>query len=214
MDSPEIGTTRGNSWPQAKGYTDSMEAHVTGPPQDALWAELMHAAQDGDRRCYERLLREVTPFVRSLARRHCRNPADVEEIVQETLLTVHRVRQTYDHHRPFSPWLAAIASRRIIDTVRKRSRVSRHETTDTETETFAVAATNNDVELVRSEQEIAELLATLPARQRVALEALKLKELTLVEASAASGQSVGALKVNVHRALKSLRDLVRARERK
>ncbi len=191
-----------------------MEAHVTGSPQDALWAELMHAAQDGDRRCYERLLREVTPFIRALARRRCRNPADVEEIVQDTLLTVHRVRQTYDPARPFSPWLAAIASRRIIDTVRKRSRVSRHELPDTDSETFTVAATNNDVELVRSEQEIAQLLSTLPARQRVALEALKLKEMTLVEASAASGQSVGALKVNVHRALKSLRDLVRARERK
>jgi RNA polymerase sigma-70 factor (ECF subfamily) len=190
-----------------------MEAHATDRPQDAIWAELMHAAQDGDRRCYERLLRQVTPFIRALARRHCRNPADVEEMVQDTLLTVHRIRHTYDPARPFSPWLAAIASRRIIDVVRKRSRVSRHEMADTDSETFAVAATNNDVELVRTEQEISELLSTLPMRQRVALEALKLKEMTLVEASATSGQSVGALKVNVHRALKSLRDLVRSRER-
>jgi RNA polymerase sigma-70 factor (ECF subfamily) len=190
-----------------------MEAQATARAQDAIWAELMQAAQDGDRRCYERLLREVTPFIRALARRHCRNAADVEEMVQDTLLTVHRIRHTYDPARPFSPWLAAIASRRVIDTVRKRSRVSKHETTEMEFETFAVAAANNDVELVRSEQEIAELLSTLPVRQRVALEALKLKEMTLVEASAASGQSVGALKVNVHRALKSLRDLVRSRER-
>jgi RNA polymerase sigma-70 factor, ECF subfamily len=190
-----------------------MGASGTGGPQDASWAELMRAAQEGDRRCYERLLREVTPFIRALSRRHCRNPADVEEMVQDTLLTVHRVRHTYDPGRPFSPWLAAIASRRIIDTVRKRSRVTRHETTEAEPETFEAAATNSDIELVRSEQEITQLLATLPPRQRVALEALKLKEMTLVEASAASGQSVGALKVNVHRALKSLRDLVRTRER-
>jgi RNA polymerase sigma-70 factor, ECF subfamily len=190
-----------------------MGAHGSIESQDASWAELMRAAQDGDRRCYERLLREVAPFIRALARRHCRNSADVEEMVQDTLLTVHRVRQTYDPARPFSPWLAAIASRRIIDTLRKRSRVSRHETPDTDDETFAVAATNSDIELVRSEQEITELLAILPMRQRVALEALKLKEMTLVEASAASGQSVAALKVNVHRALKSLRALVRSRER-
>lgn len=190
-----------------------MDADSTVDSQDATWASLMRAAQDGDRRCYERLLREVTPFIRALARRHCRNPADVEEMVQDTLLTMHRVRHTYDPARPFSPWLAAIASRRIIDTIRKRSRVSRHEMPDVDTETFAVAAANSDVELVRSEQEITALLATLPARQRVALEALKLKEMTLVEASAASGQSVGALKVNVHRALKSLRHLVRSRER-
>src|SRR5579862_6380511 len=170
-----------------------MGASGTDGPQDASWAELMRAAQDGDRRCYERLLREVSPFIRALARRHCRNPADVEEMVQDTLLTVHRVRHTYDPGRPFSPWLAAITSRRIIDTVRKRSRVARHESHDADPETFEVAAANNDIELVRSEQEITELLATLPKGQRVALEALKLKEMTLVEASAASGQSVGAL---------------------
>ena len=190
-----------------------MDAHRTGESHDAVWAELMQAAQDGDKRCYERLLREVTPFIRALARRHCHNRADVEEMVQDTLLSVHRVRHTYDPARPFAPWLAAIASRRIIDTVRRRSRVSRHELADADHETSAVAATNSDMELVRSEQEIAELLASLPQRQRVALEALKLKEMTLVEASEASGQSVGALKVNVHRALKSLRALVRNRQR-
>ena len=189
-----------------------MGAQGADKSQDAVWAGLMQAAQDGDRQCYEQLLHAVSPFIRALARRHCRNPADVEEMVQDTLLTVHRIRHTYDPARPFSPWLAAIASRRIIDTVRKRSRVSRHELPDPDAETFAVPATNNDVELVRSEQEVAELLSTLPARQRVALEALKLKEMSLVEASAASGQSISALKVNVHRALKSLRALVRGRE--
>jgi RNA polymerase sigma-70 factor (ECF subfamily) len=190
-----------------------MEAQDAGGSRDADWVQLMRAAQEGDRRCYERLLREVTPFVRALARRHCRNPADVEEMVQDTLLTVHRVRHTYDPARPFSPWLAAIATRRIIDLVRKRVRVSRHETSDSDYETFAVAAANGDVELVRSEQEVTQLLATLPARQRQALETLKLKEMTLVEASAVSGQSISALKVNVHRALKSLRALMGPFER-
>ena len=141
------------------GVNDAINVHAT--PNIIQIA----SAQDGDRRCYEQLLREVTPFIRALARRHCRNAADIEEMVQETLLTLHRIRHTYDPSRPFSPWLAAIASRRIIDTVRKRSRVSRHEMPDTDSETFAVAATNNDVELVRSEQEVTELLATLPVHR-------------------------------------------------
>jgi RNA polymerase sigma-70 factor (ECF subfamily) len=37
------------------------------------------------------------------------------------------------------------------------------------------------------------------------LELLKLRELSLAEASAVSGQSVSALKVGVHRAIKALR---------
>ncbi len=51
-------------------------------------------------------------------------------------------------------------------------------------------------------------IARLPAGQRQAIEMLKLKEMSLKEAAAASGQSVAALKVAVHRGLKALRGLL------
>ena len=51
-------------------------------------------------------------------------------------------------------------------------------------------------------------MARLPEGQRQAIEMLKLKEMSLKEASAASGQSVGALKVAVHRGIKALRALM------
>jgi RNA polymerase sigma-70 factor (ECF subfamily) len=186
---------------------------VTHTPeeQDIAWSQLMCAAQAGDRAAYARLLREVTPFVRALLRRHCSNFHDVEEMVQETLLTLHRVRQTYDPGRPFSPWLGAIAVRRGIDGLRRRSRVARHEIAgDLEGyETFADPSANNDVERIGLPAEVEALLQRLPPRQRAALEAVKLREMSLVEAAAVSGQSVGALKVNTHRALKTLRGLFR-----
>ena len=50
-------------------------------------------------------------------------------------------------------------------------------------------------------------LDELPPGQRQAVELLKLREMSLLEASAASGQSVGALKVATHRAMASLRKL-------
>jgi RNA polymerase sigma-70 factor, ECF subfamily len=185
----------------------------TAIEQDRAWAELMIAAQAGDRAAYGQLLRAVTPFVRALARRYCRNPADLEELVQDSLLTLHRVRQTYDPARPFSPWLAAITSRRSIDGLRRRLRQARYEVADPGAhETFVDPQANNDVEHLRSAEEVGELLRLLPARQRAALEALKLKEMTLAEASLASGQSIGALKVNSHRALKALKALFRERE--
>jgi RNA polymerase sigma-70 factor (ECF subfamily) len=49
------------------------------------------------------------------------------------------------------------------------------------------------------------MMTELTPRQKEALELVKLKEMSLAEASAASGQSVGALKVNVHRAIRRLR---------
>jgi len=54
-------------------------------------------------------------------------------------------------------------------------------------------------------QSLREAIAKLPVGQRQAAEMLKLQEMSLKVASAASGQSVAALKVAMHRALKALR---------
>lgn len=191
--------------------TDAPKPAPTPEQRDLAWSQLMRAAQAGDRVAYSRLLREITPFVRALLRRHCSAPHDVEEMVQETLLTLHRVRQTYDPKRPFSPWLGAIAARRGIDGLRRRSRVARHEVSaEIESyETFADPRANIDIEGAGAKAEVEALLQRLPPRQRAALEAVKLKEMSLAEAAAVSGQSVGALKVNTHRALKALRSLFR-----
>ena len=175
--------------------------------QDRAWSALMKAAQDGDGRAYERLLRECAPFVRSVARRSIADPDRIEDVVQETLLTLHRVRQTYDPRRPFQPWLAAIATRRSIDALRRRGRIAANETSDERAyETFADPAANKERDARASAEEAMVLMDALTPGQRRALELVKVQELSLLEASAVSGQSVGALKVNVHRALKVLRE--------
>ncbi len=179
--------------------------------QEAAWALLMRAAQAGDARCYEQLLRAVTPFVRNLTRRYCRDQDLAEDVVQDVLLTVHRIRHTWDPQRPFSPWLASIAARRGIDRIRRASRIARHEVSDElAVETFATPATNNDSGALQAIETIEPLLAALPERQRLALEAVKIRGLSVAQAAGESGQSVAAVKVNVHRAVKALRKLVGA----
>jgi RNA polymerase sigma-70 factor (ECF subfamily) len=41
--------------------------------------------------------------------------------------------------------------------------------------------------------------------QKEAIELVKIREMTLAEASLASGQSIACLKVNIHRAMKKMR---------
>jgi len=177
--------------------------------QEMSWALLMRAAQGGDARRYDELLRSITPFVRNLVRRYCRDPHLAEDVVQDVLLTVHRVRHTWDPQRPFSPWLASIAARRGIDRIRRATRISRHEVSDElAMETFSVPAANNESGALRAAEAIEPLLAALPERQRRALEAVKLRGLSVAEAARESGQSETALKVSVHRAVKALRRLV------
>src|SRR5262245_4597064 len=89
------------------------------------WSALMTQAQDGDRHAYRVLLEDVSPYLRALASRCFGDPSDVEDAVQDVLLAIHMMRKTYDPARPFGPWLVAIAKRRIIDRLRRKTRTIR-----------------------------------------------------------------------------------------
>ncbi len=183
-----------------------MNSRDTDRHGGAEWPALMARAQDGDRQAYEAVLRQATPYIRAVVRRMHAAPDRVEEVVQDVLLTVHRVRHTYDPSRPFEPWLAAIARRRSIDALRRRRRTEAHEVLDSAAyETFADPTANKYQERPATAAGLDAAVAGLPARQREAVRLLKLRGMSLAEASAVSGTSIAALKVNVHRAIKSLR---------
>ena len=169
------------------------------------WGRLMAAAQAGDATAYARLLREIVPYVRAIARRHHAAADRVEDVVQDVLLTLHRIRNTYDPARPFTAWLGAIAHRRSIDALRRKVRTDASETfSPVAYETYADPGANKDIAAHEDSAVLAEAIAALPPGQRQAVELLRLKEMSLAEASAASGQSVGALKVSLHRAIRAL----------
>ncbi len=177
-----------------------------GSARDREWSRLMAAAQDGDRRAYDQLLREVAPFIRAVVARQHRRPDRLEDVVQDVLVTLHRVRHTYDPARSFQNWIATIARRRSIDALRRRGRLDTAEVHDERAyETFADPRANKDMEMGFRVDGLHSAIAGLPEGQREALELLKIKEMSLAEASHVSGKSVAALKVNVHRAIKTLR---------
>lgn len=172
--------------------------------QSARWQRLMTAAQDGDQRAYADVLREAAAFVRVIVRRYHRD--GVEDVVQETLLSIHRMRHTYEPGRAVGPWVAAIAKARAIDALRARARRAAVEA-DASPEVVANVADGAASVQTRQESnaELAAALAALPPGQRAAVRLMKIEELSLAEASQASGQSVPALKSLLHRAMLSLR---------
>ncbi len=169
------------------------------------WSILMAHAQDGEREAYRRLLGEITPYVRSLAAKHHRDDYDIEDTVQDVLLTVHAIRHTYDPARPFGPWLVAIARRRIADRLRRQVRWRSRETAlEPEHESLA-APEAMSAETLSEALSVRDAVERLPVGQRKAITLTKLQEMSLQQASAASGMSIAALKVATHRALKNLR---------
>jgi RNA polymerase sigma factor (sigma-70 family) len=172
------------------------------------WSILMGRAQGGDRDAYRRLLAEITPYLRALAARRHRDRNDAEDAVQDILLTVHAIRNTYDPTRPFGPWLVAIANHRLIDRLRRQGRLRSRETALTpEHETF-LADQANLYERASDRRDLQAAVEKLPAGQRQAIRLLKLEERSLKEAAVMSGLTVGSLKVATHRALRSLRQIL------
>jgi RNA polymerase sigma-70 factor (ECF subfamily) len=171
----------------------------------------MARAQHGDRAAYRSLLEDLAPYIRSIAGRCLQGPSEVEDAVQDVLMTVHMVRHAYDPNRPFGPWLLAIANRRIIDRLRRQTRQKAREIAlSAEHETFSGAPANFN-QAGFDEAALGEAIERLPLEQRQAIKMLKLNEMSLKEAASASGRSIAALKVATHRAIKSLRRMLRDR---
>jgi RNA polymerase sigma-70 factor (ECF subfamily) len=168
----------------------------------------MEAAQSGDAHAYVQLLEEITPILRRIVR-HRRSflaVEDVEDIVQDILLSLHSVRATYEPARPFMSWLLAIARNRLADGARRYASRQSHEVhVENEMVTFSAVHANLTAEACADADVLLRAVHSLPPVQRTAIELLKLREMSLREAAAACGLSVGALKVATHRAMDNLR---------
>ena len=199
------------SYPVGSSLMVKLRLASAGPSvndaRDLRWSRLMAAAQGGDRRAYEELLNECLPLLRQICRAKLRDATEAEDAVQDTLLTIHRARASYDASRPFRPWLVAITERRALDRIRARGRRSGREAALDLAMDLPAPAGGADVAL-DAEREAAKLrnaVQALPESQRIALGLTKLQDLSLQEASERSRMSVGAIKVATHRAMQTLR---------
>lgn len=164
---------------------------------DRTLAQLMAQAQAGDAAAYRVLLDTARRWlVRFFSGRV--PPQAVDDLIQETLVSVHRKRATFDPTRPFLPWLAAIARFRWVDHLRSHYGRREAELSD---EIVGIDAFDD---AVIAEISVDRMLAQLPAAQAEAIRLVKIHGFSITEASHHSGQSESLVKVNIHRGLKRL----------
>ncbi len=169
---------------------------------------LMRRARQGDDEAYRRLLGQVSIWLRVVVRRGLvsagRGTADCEDVVQEALLAMHLKRHTWDEAQPLEPWVRAIARYKLTDHLRRRG-FHDHVDIDEHADTLAAPNEPDTAAALDSQQ----LLATLPERQRRIVEEIAVEGRRAAEVAARLGMSEGAVRVALHRALKSLAALYR-----
>jgi RNA polymerase sigma-70 factor (ECF subfamily) len=169
-------------------------------------AALMRLGQSGNAEAYAALLDLLASVTRAYACGRVGAVLWLDDLVQETLITVHRVRHTYDPRRPFAPWFYAIAASRLVDALRRERRTaSREVPSDAAPETARPEGSWHQIDF----DAVHAAVAALPVRQRQVIEALKFQDLSVREVASRLRMTESAVKVTAHRAYKALRRLLK-----
>ncbi len=166
---------------------------------------MIERAQRGDRAALKELLTSAAPLVHRFGARMCKNDADAEDVVQDTLLAMASELSGFEGRASFSSWLFAIARSQCA---RKRRGLKNqpHATDDAFVSTAAAGPSPEDH---ASETQLRQLLDAalmgLSDEQREVLLLRDVEGLSAKEAADALAISVDALKSRLHRARSALR---------
>lgn len=182
--------------PRTKTYVNLIEL------ENQLHTQWMQSIA-GDRKSYAQLLENIGGHLRSFFKRRLMSrPSEVEDLVQETLLAIHQKRHTYLEGQPLTAWIFAIARYKFIDSVRAYAvRDALHDTLDdVEEELWS----EQDKDEQEARHDMTQLLNRLPVKQRDAILQVKLHGLSIAEAAQVLNQSESAVKIHIHRGIKTL----------
>ena len=163
----------------------------------------MRSALSGDPAAYRSLLAEISrairPMIRGAFSRARLGDAEIEDVVQETLLAIHLKRQTWDSSQRLTPWVNAIARHKLIDALRRRGLRRAEPIEDFEA---VIAAPEPQDPHARSDVE--RLMETLTPRARDIVRSISLEDQSIAATATRLGMTEVAVRVALHRALKSL----------
>jgi RNA polymerase sigma-70 factor (ECF subfamily) len=168
---------------------------------------LLLAGLAGDAVAYRSFLDDLSGHLRAFLRRRLTQAReDVEDILQETLLAVHNGRHTYRQDQPLTAWVHAIARYKLMDFFRAHSR---RDALNTPLDDDADIFVSTDSEPAHARRDIGKLLEQLPDRHRLPILHVKLQGLSVAETALLIGMSESAVKIGIHRGLKTLALMIR-----
>lgn len=168
---------------------------------------LMQKAIDGDKLAYDKVLTEIAIMIRPYFAKRLSNPNEVEDVVQETMISVHKSRHTYNNERPFKPWVFAIAKYRLADYLRSyyAKNLQMAENIDEVGEIPDLDVTEPDFNYESLKKEVFKL----GGKQPMILHLIHTEGFTSKEVAEKMRMTEAAVKVSAHRAYKILRKRLR-----
>ena len=177
---------------------------------------LMMACVQGDEAALAVLVRRYANRLLGYLVRLVATREQAEDLFQETFLRVHRKAASFKSGRRFKPWLFAIATNLAIDTIRGRGRAPATVSLDASADDPRPVAQLMDpspdpaATAMRHEQRaiVRQALDTLPPGQRAALVLAYFEGLTYSETASSLGCSLGTVKKQISRALRTLAQIL------
>jgi RNA polymerase sigma-70 factor (ECF subfamily) len=164
---------------------------------------LMRRSLAGDQRAYAALLQETSRLLRPFLARRLSFTNEVDDLLQEILISIHKARHTYDGNRPYKPWVYAIARFRLQDHLRAHYSDQLHHAGDL---SGMEESLHEDVtESAISYESISVEVQKLPEKQATILRLMHRDGYTAREVAEKIGMKESAVKVAAHRAYKVLR---------
>jgi RNA polymerase sigma-70 factor, ECF subfamily len=170
---------------------------------------LLERARTGDSAALEALLTQLAPSVQRFGMRMCRNTADADDMLQDTLLLVAQHLGDFEGRSSLSSWVFTLA--RTACARRRRGLKNRPSEGADALLTTADTAPSPEAKLER--REVSELvvraLDALSDEYREVIALRDIEGMSAKDAADALGITVDALKSRLHRARHALRDLLR-----
>lgn len=157
---------------------------------------LVSIADDRDERSFQTLFDGEAPLIAVRLRSRGASSQDVEDILQETFLTVWQRASTYREEGSVAAWIWVIARNKWVSRQRSEKRMSASELLDIGVE---FASPDASIDAARS-------LEDLPVEMREVIEAVGVRGLSMEEAARELGLPEGTVKSRLHRARARLKE--------
>lgn len=168
--------------------------------------ELMLAYQRGEQAAFRLLFDRYNPLLQRIMRRGMFRANDIDDLVQQTFLQLHRARKDFETGRTLRPWILTIAMNLKRQYFRKESRTP-HAQVEIAPGDEPLGPGGDPMAAVAASQ-LREALQTLPQTQRDAIVLHWFEGLSFPEISEILGVRESALKVRAHRGYAKLRTIL------